>query len=55
MNEYSKAKLLRPLGILVALLTMFGTIIPLNINAYVHPEAALLILAGGNKLHTFSE
>ena len=55
MNEYSKAKLLRALGILIALLTMFGAIIPLNINAYFHPEAALLILAGGNKLRTFSE
>jgi len=46
MSEYSKTKLLRPLGILIALLTMFGTIIPLDINAYFHPEAALLILGG---------
>ena len=46
MSEYSKTKLLWPLGILIALLTMFGTIIPLDINAYFHPEAALLILGG---------
>jgi hypothetical protein len=34
------------LGIIAALLTIFGTIIPLDINAYFHPEAALLVVGG---------
>ena len=34
------------LGIIAALLTIFGTIIPLDINAYFHPEAALLVVSG---------
>jgi hypothetical protein len=34
------------LGIFAALLTIFGTIIQLDINAYFHPEAALLLVGG---------
>ena len=34
------------LGIFAALLTIFGTIIPLDINAYFHPEAATLVVGG---------
>ena len=44
-HKYSK-KNLRLLGIFIALLTIFATIIPLDINAYFHPEAALLIVGG---------
>ena len=36
----------RALGALFALLTIFGTILPLNLKAYFHLEAALLIFAG---------
>ena len=32
--------------IFAALLTIFGTIIPLDINAYFHLEAALLVVGG---------
>ena len=34
------------LGIITALLTIFGTIIPLDISAYFHPEAALFMVCG---------
>ena len=34
------------LGIITALLTIFGTIIPLDISAYFHPEAALFMVGG---------
>ena len=34
------------LGIIAALVTILGTIIPLDINAYFHPEAALLVVGG---------
>ena len=36
----------RALGALFALLTIFGTILPLDVKAYFHLEAALLIFAG---------
>ena len=36
----------RALGALFALLTIFGTILPLDLKAYFHLEAALLIFAG---------
>ena len=36
----------RALGALFALLTIFGTIFPLDVKAYFHLEAALLIFAG---------
>ena len=45
LNKYSK-KNLKLLGAFTALLTIFGTIIQLDINAYFHPEAALLITGG---------
>ena len=36
----------RALGALFALLTIFGTILPLDLKAYFHLEAALLIISG---------
>jgi len=37
---------LRLFGVLIALITIFGTIIPLDINAYYHPETFLLLIGG---------
>ena len=39
-------KNLKSLGIFTAALTILGTIISLDVNAYFHPEAALLIAGG---------
>jgi len=41
-----KNKSKKLLGIIAALLSILGTIIPLDINAYFHPEAALLVVSG---------
>ena len=37
---------LKSLGVFIATLTILGTIISLNISAYLHLEAALLIVGG---------
>ena len=45
MNKLSKTNL-KSLGIFIASLTIFGTIVTLEISAFFHPEAALLIIGG---------
>ena len=45
MNKLSKTNS-KSLGIFIASLTIFGTIASLEVSAFFHPEAALLIIGG---------
>ncbi|MFQ3356606.1 MAG: hypothetical protein ACI85H_000570 [Paracoccaceae bacterium] len=45
-KDFDLPNVKRSLGALLAIITIFGTILPLDVKAYFHLEAALLILSG---------